>query len=136
MANGRARQLAIVAAIASAALYVLIGVGVLSVGESTQEATTDLLGFGALMGAIYALTAVALWLFRSRVVDGLVAAFQFIPLLGYVAFAGYRDPPFEAWGLVIKACQLVVLGAASLLAFRAKSSPIGLAQASAKGRAT
>jgi hypothetical protein len=82
------------------------------------------------------LTAVALWLVRSRVVDGLVAAFQFIPLLGYVAFAGYREPPFEIWGILIKVCQLVVLGAAGLLALRSRTSPAGVAPAVAKGRAT
>jgi hypothetical protein len=118
----RYRRLAIAAAVACSALYVLIGIGVLSVGESTQEATTDLLGFGALMGAIYGLTAVAIWLLRSRVAVALIALFQLLPLIGYVAFASFREPPFELWGVLIKVCQVIVLVAASTLAIRAASS--------------
>src|SRR5262245_27018861 len=43
------RGLGIAAAVGCAVLYSLIGFGVLSVGGSTTEATTDLLGFGLLM---------------------------------------------------------------------------------------
>jgi hypothetical protein len=118
----RYRNLAIAAAVACAAVYVLIGIGVLSIGESTQQTTTDLLGFGALMGAIYGLTAVAIWLVRSRVAMALIALFQLVPLIGYVAFASLREPPFELWGVLIKVCQIVVLVAASTLAIRASSS--------------
>jgi hypothetical protein len=130
----RYRRLAIAAAVACAALYVLIGIGVLSVGESTQEATTDLLGFGALMGAIYGLTAVAIWLLRSRVAMALIALFQLLPLIGYVAFASYREPPFELWGVLIKVCQIVVLVGVSTLAIRASSSTISR-QPTPKGHA-
>jgi hypothetical protein len=133
--TGRTRQVAIAAAIGCAALYVLIGIGVLTIGRSTQDDTTDLLGFGALMGAVYGVTAVALWLFRSRVVAGLIAAFQLIPLLGYVALAAYREPPFEVWGLLIKVCQLVVLAAAAMLALRARPSARAVGQANVKGQA-
>jgi uncharacterized membrane-anchored protein len=114
----RLRWLGVGAAIASAALYVLIGIGWLTVGESTQEATTDLFGFGVLMGGVYAVTALALWFMRTRVVIALIAAFQLIPLLGYVAFAGLREPPFEPWGVLIKVCQVVVLVAAVALVLR------------------
>jgi hypothetical protein len=90
------RRLGVGAAITATALYMLIGIGVLTVGDSTQEATTDLFEFGAFMGAISAITAVALWRAHSRVALALVAAFQLIPLLGYFAFAGFREPAFEA----------------------------------------
>src|SRR6187200_2225702 len=116
----RARVSGIVAAILAAAIYGLIGLGRLSVGESTTEATTDLFMFGGLMAAISVATAVALWWLHGRVGLGLVAALQLIPLLGYVAAAGMREPPFELWGVLIKACQLTVLVSAAFLALRAR----------------
>jgi hypothetical protein len=127
------RWLAIGAALVSAALYVLIAVGVLHVGASTQEPTTDLLSFGALMGAIYLVIAFALWRFRARRWLVGIAAFQLIPLLGYVAAAGLREPPFETWGLLIKVAQAVVLVAASVLAWRAGHTAIAPARAHARG---
>ena len=36
-----ARRLAVIASLAAGAIYLLIGLGVVSVGESTQESTTD-----------------------------------------------------------------------------------------------
>jgi hypothetical protein len=52
----------------------------------------------------------------------LIALFQLLPLIGYVAFASFREPPFELWGVLIKVCQVIVLVAASTLAIRAASS--------------
>lgn len=129
------RWLGVGAAIASATLYLLIGIGWLTAGESTQEATTDLLGFGALMGAVYVVTALALWFMRSRVVLALIAAFQLIPLLGYVAFAGLREPPFELWGVLIKVCQVAVLLAAGALVLRSNQAHEAMARPNPKGHA-
>jgi hypothetical protein len=128
----RARVSGIVAAILAAAIYGLIGLGRLSVGESTTEATTDLFMFGVLMAAISAATAVAMWWLQGSVGLWLVAAFQLTPLLGYVAAAGMREPPFELWGVLIKTCQLTVLVAASFLALEAgRRTSVG--RASTKG---
>jgi hypothetical protein len=129
------RWLGVGAAIASAALYLLIGIGWLTVGASTQEATTDLFGFGVLMGGVYAVTSLAIWFMRSRVVLALVAAFQLIPLLGYVAFAGLREPPFELWGVLIKVCQVGVLVAAAALALRSSRAHEAMARPNPKGHA-
>ena len=105
----------------------------LSVGESTTEATTDLFGFGALMGGLYVVTAVALWMVRSRFALAALSAFQLIPILGYVAAAGLREPPFEIWGVSIKVCQAIVLVAAGVLAFRADRIGTTVQQAHVKG---
>lgn len=113
------RGVGVSAAIAVSALYGLIGTGVLSVGESTTDGATDLFAFGMLMGAMYLATAAALWWWHGRIGLALVAGFQLIPLLGYVAAAGLREPPFELWGVLIKAGQLVVLIAAVALASQA-----------------
>jgi hypothetical protein len=128
------RRVGIAAAIVSAVLYLLIGVGFLAIGESTQGPASDLFVFGALMATIYAITALALSRLQSRMVLALIAAFQVIPLLGYVAVAGVREPPYEVWGLLIKACQGVVLVAAAALAWRGRGHVEAAGQPSAKGQ--
>ena len=113
------RGVGVAAAIAVAALYGLIGTGALSVGPATTDVATDLFAFGMLMGAIYLATAAALWWWHGRIGLALLAGFQLIPLLGYVAAAGLREPPFELWGVLIKVGQVAVLVAATALAFHA-----------------
>jgi peptidoglycan/LPS O-acetylase OafA/YrhL len=127
------RWVGVGAAIAGAVLYLLIGVGVLAVGESTQEPTTDLLAFGTIMSGLYVVIAVALWRWRSRIGLALIAVLQLVPLIGYVAAAGLREPPYEPWGVLIKACQVVVLVAAGALAFRATRSGATRGRPHAKG---
>jgi hypothetical protein len=116
-----ARVVAALASLAAGTIYLAIGLGFLSVGESTQEATTDLFGFGALMALVSAAVAVAVWLQpASRAVLGAVAVVQLIALFGYVAAAGVREPPFELWGVLIKAFQAIVLVAVVDLWARAR----------------
>ena len=113
------RWIGVVAALACAAIYGLIGLGVLSVGESTTEATTDLLGFGLLMAGFSAVVALAVARLHARLWLAIVAGLQLVPLLGYVAAAGLREPPFELWGLLIKVGQAVVFVVATVLALAA-----------------
>src|SRR6516165_8430821 len=47
-----ARLVAVLASLAAGAIYLFIGTGVVSVGRSTQDATTDLFAFGVLMGVV------------------------------------------------------------------------------------
>jgi hypothetical protein len=135
----RLRWLGMAAALGCAAIYGLIGLGVLTVGESTTEATTDLLGFGVLMGGFSLVTALAVWRLRSRTWLALVAVVQLLPLLGYVAVAGVREPPYETWGVLIKVGQAIVLVAAAVLALRATPRPnpstTPLPEPSTKGQA-
>jgi hypothetical protein len=106
---------AILASLVAGLVYLLIGLGVLSVGTSTQAATTDLLGFGVAMAVASAAVAALLWFVPRRGILLGVVGFQLLVLVGYVLAAGVREPPFELWGLLIKACQAVVLVAAILL---------------------
>ena len=121
-----ARIVAIIASLVAGAVYLLIGLGVLFVGESTQEGPNDLFSFGAMMSAISLVGAVVVWRFYGRLAWATVAVFQVIPLIGYVAFASLREPPFELWGMLIKAAQAVVLVAMAYLLVRGEEhAPAG-----------
>jgi hypothetical protein len=128
------RWVGVVAAIACAGLYLLIGLGVLAVGEPTDGSSSDLLAFGALMAGLYAVMAAVLWRWHSRMGLALIAAFQLVPLVGYFAIAGVREPPYELWGVLIKVCQAVVLVAAGALALRATRSAAALDRPQTKGQ--
>ena len=106
---------ATLASLAAGLVYLLIGLGVVSVGASTQGATTDLFGFGVIMALASVAIAALLWFVPRRHILFGVVGFQLLVLVGYVLAAGLREPPFEVWGLLIKACQAVVLIAAILL---------------------
>ena len=121
------RDVAVAASVAAALLYLLIAFGVVSVGTATEGVAPDLLGFGLTVGGAMALTALALWLFRSRLVWLLVAALEVIVLVGYFALAYMRSPSYEPWGLLIKACQAVVLVAVLYLALRGPEAVRSLA---------
>ena len=106
---------AVLASLAAGLVYLLIGLGVVSVGVSTQDATTDLFGFGVSMAVASVAIAALLWFVpRRRILFGVVG-FQLLVLVGYVLAAGLREPPFDLWGLFIKACQAVVLVAAVIV---------------------
>jgi len=113
-----AREIAILGAAGAAVLYLFIGMGILSVGESSAGATPDLPAFGLLTGGTFAVAAVALTLFESRRVWLPVALLQVIVLVGYVAASAVRNPPYEIWGLLIKAVQVAVLAAVAYLVIR------------------
>jgi hypothetical protein len=112
------RSASIVAAAASAVaagLYYLIGLGVISVGESAGGGTPDLFAFGAILGTVFTVTAVALLRFRSPILWAAVAGLQVVVIVGYFAVANVRTPSFEVWGLMTKLSQAIVFGAASYL---------------------
>ena len=118
-----ARRLAVLASLAAGAIYLLIGLGVVSVGASTQEATTDLFGFGVIMAGVSAAVALGLWLFAtSRVVLAGAAIVELIALVGYVAAWSLREPPFELWGMSIKVFQAIALVAIGYLLLRGRRS--------------
>ena len=113
-----ARYLAAAAAAIAAGLYALIGLGVLSVGTDASGGKPDLFAFGAMAGATFAVAAVLVLASRSRLVGIGVAIWSAVVIVAYVAFADLRTPPFEVWGLSVKAAQAVLLGAALYLAMR------------------
>lgn len=105
-----ARIVAALASLGAGAIYLLIGTNVVSVGRSTQGATTDLFAFGALMAIVSLAVAIALWLVPwSRFALIGVAIVELVALIGYVAAAGVREPPFDLWGVLIKVLQATVL---------------------------
>ena len=105
----RARWVAVLAAAATAALYGLIGLGVLPIGVPADGSPPDLVGFGLGLGGIFALVAVSVALVRHRAVLAVAAALQVLVIVGYFALASVREPQFEVWGLVVKGCQAVLL---------------------------
>jgi hypothetical protein len=122
-----ARLTAALASLAAGAIYLLIGTGVVSVGRSTQDATADLFAFGALMSVVSLAIAVGVWLLpASRLVLIGVAILELIALIGYVAAAGVREPPFELWGVAIKLFQATVL-IATVYLFTERGRGIGIA---------
>lgn len=116
------RRVAAGAAAGAAVLYVLIGFGVLFIGESTTGAT-DLLGFGLTLGGLYAIAALLVLEIRNRWFLAALVLLNLATLIGYVALAGVRVPPFELWGLAIKVLQVVMLVAVARLLFLHPEEP-------------
>ena len=110
------------AAIITAALYALIGLGVLPVGEASSGGAPDLLAFGAMLGAVFAVTALLLVRFPNRLVWSGVAVLQLIVILGYFAMASLRVPAIEINGLLVKAAQAAILGAVAWLLLTGRSN--------------
>ena len=117
------RRLAAAAAFAAAALYLLVGLEVATVSTDIT-ATSDIFGFGALMAAIYSGLALLLMRSGSRRILVAAAIVQLVTVVGYVAVASVRTPPFEPVGLTIKALQLAILVAVAYLAMaRPRTAP-------------
>jgi hypothetical protein len=116
----RIRELGAGASLVAAAIYALIGLGVLSVGTTTSGASTDLFAFGAIMAAGSVAIAAAMLRSTSRDVPIAIAVLEILVIVGYFAVAGVRVPPVELWGLLVKALQGVVLAAAVVLALHAR----------------
>jgi hypothetical protein len=108
------RYLAAIASAATAALYFGIGAGILTVVEASPDAP-DLFEFGVAAGGAFVVGAVLLLAFDRRVLWVLGAALQVGVIVMYVVVASERTPPFEAWGLLIKLLQVVVLIALAYL---------------------
>jgi hypothetical protein len=119
-----ARTIAIAASIAAGAIYVLIGFGVVSVGTTPDGEAPGMLEFGLMSAAMSCAVAALVWRFRSRALWIAVAALQVLVIVFYVAvgLSGMRTPPFELWGILIKACQAVVLVALGAALLRGDAS--------------
>ena len=114
----RLRSIGAGAAVLAAAVYLFIGLGLLSIGTAASGEAPDLLSFGMTMAVMSIVVAAVLMRFRSRAVTLAVAGLQVLVIVGYFAMSNIRTPPVEVWGLVIKALQVVVLIAAGVLAVR------------------
>lgn len=105
----RMRWAAAVLSLANAAVYGLIGAGALRVVEAAPGEGPSLVVFGALAGGAFLLGAVLLMSFDRRVLWWIGAAFQAFAIATYFNVAPQRVPPYEVWGLSLKAAQVVLL---------------------------
>ncbi len=119
--NRRRREVRYLAAGASAAtalLYFGIGLGVLRIVDKPTADTPDLFAFGAAAGAAFVLGAVLLLALDHRGVWLIGALFQVGVIGMYVAVSPQRTPPFEQWGILIKALQVTILVVLAYLVIR------------------
>jgi len=103
------RYVAAACAAAMAAIYYLIGLGVLSIGGSTTGEMVDLRVFGGGAGTAFLATALLLLFTDRRWIWILAAIFQVWVMVIYFAVAGAREPTFEMWGLTLRTLQLPLL---------------------------
>jgi hypothetical protein len=111
------RRAAAALAGAMAAIYFLIGLGVLTVVEG-QSTDTSLLGFGAMAGSAFLLGAVLLLATDRRWLWILGALLQLFVVGGYVMVAADRTPAFEVWGITLRIIQVPLFAALVYLALR------------------
>ncbi|HET7645914.1 MAG TPA: hypothetical protein VFM03_05455 [Candidatus Limnocylindria bacterium] len=104
-------------AAAMAAIYFLIGLGVLQVVNG-QAGDPSMLGFGASAGGAFLLGAILLAELDRRWLWIAGALLQVMVVWGYFAIAPDRDPAFEVWGLTLRVIQLPLLAALVWLALR------------------
>ena len=101
-----------------AAIYFLIGLGVLTVvNPAADDPSMAVFGFSA--GSAFLLGALLLVAFDRRVVWVLGAALQVLVVWGYFAVAPNRTPAFEVWGITLRIIQLPLFAALVYLSLRA-----------------
>ena len=106
---------------AMAAIYFLIGLGVLTVVEG-QSTDASLLGFGAMAGSAFLLGAFLLLATDRRWLWILGALLQVFVVVGYVMVASDRTPAFEVWGITLRIIQIPLFAALVYLAVRPTDS--------------
>jgi hypothetical protein len=99
-----------------AAIYFLIGLGLLTVITPAAD-DPSLFGFSA--GSAFLLGALLLVAFDRRVLWLLGAALQLLVLWAYFAVAPDRTPAFEVWGITLRIIQLPLTAALVYLSLRA-----------------
>ena len=116
------RTVRLTAATASAAMaliYFLIGLGMLSIGGSSSGETVDLTMFGFSAGTAFLILAALLVLTDRRWLWVLAALVQVWVYVIYFAVAPGREPPFELWGITLRAIQLVLFAGLVYLSWNA-----------------
>jgi len=104
-------------AAAMAAVYFLIGVGVLTVVDG-QAGDPSMLGFGASAGALFLVGAILLFEFDRRWLWIVGALLQIFVAAMYVAVSPERTPAFEVWGITLRVIQVPLFAALVYLALR------------------
>ena len=119
--DGRRMQVrrgAALAAGAMAAIYYLIGLGVLHIGGSSSGEMVDLGVFGGGAGTAFLALALLFAFTDRRWLWVLALIFQLWVYVIYVAVSGTREPPFELWGITLRVLQVPVILALIYLSFR------------------
>jgi hypothetical protein len=98
-------------------IYFLIGLQVVTVLENPGDQTV----FGLITGAVFLVGALVLLFFDNRVLWGLGALAQALIIFTYFNLAPEREPHYEAWGIVIRVIQVLLLGALVYLAIRPRT---------------
>jgi hypothetical protein len=100
-----------------AAVYYLIGLGVLDAGSAADaSAASSMLAFGGLAGSAFLLGAILLVFLDRRWLWWLGLAFQLFVYFAYVQVSGIRNPPFEFWGISLRIIELPLTLALAYLA--------------------
>jgi hypothetical protein len=100
-----------------AAIYFLIGLGVLDVGGSASD-RAFLWVFGALAGGAFLLGAVLLVAVDRRWVWVVGLTFQVFVVWAYLDVSETRTPPFETWGITLRIIQVPLIAALGYLSIR------------------
>lgn len=100
-----------------AAIYFLIGLGVLDIGGTTNS-REFLLVFGVLAGGAFLLGALLLFTQDRRWLWVAGVLFQVFVIWAYIDVSKTRTPPYEVWGIMLRIIQLPLLAALAWLALR------------------
>lgn len=117
MSRRTIRYAAAAVAVVMAAIYLLIGIGVLDVG-GTDADKSILWVFGAMAGCAFLLGAILLVAVDQRWVWIAGLLFQVFVYWAYVDVSKTRTPPFETWGITLRIIELPLLVALGYLAIR------------------
>lgn len=118
----RLRSIGALASGTMAAIYYLIGLGVLGIGGSKSGESVDLAIFGFSAGTAFLVQALLLLRTDRRWVWVLSAVFQVWVAIVYVMVSGTREPPFELWGIVLRILQVPLLSVTVYLAWKAPAA--------------
>jgi hypothetical protein len=113
----RLRWVAAALCAAVAGAYYLIGAGVITVAEATEDGV-DLVAFGVGAGTVFALGAVLLLVTDHRPLWAVGAVLQVGIVAMYLNVASQRTPAYEAWGISLRVAQVVILGLLAYLALQ------------------
>ncbi len=112
------RYLAAGLCVATALIYIAIGLGAISVVDEVSASAPPMLVFGAAAGATFLAGAVLLVATDQRVLWVVGALYQVAVIVMYLDVAPQRTPSFELWGVLIKILQVAILAALVYLAVR------------------
>ncbi len=106
MLTDKVRCFAAAMAGAAAAIYLLIGAGVLQVVDGDQAGMATF-GFAAAGGFVLGVVLLLLW--KHPLVWVLGALLQIVVIVMYFAVGPDRTPHYEIWGLVLRIPQVLIL---------------------------